>query len=166
MQPSSFLFSLSPSPETSPKLPIWGELNCFIQRLLVVGWGKSQPFIHLPFPTMNSSSDSTETPLAKKRLTMQRFCVCVCMLNHFSHVQLCEAIWDAAHQAPLYMEFSRQEYWSGLPFTYLGDWACIHCLWNFTLIFITCVTLLLADNLILLNLSTLICKLDDFDCKD
>ena len=115
MQPSSFLFSLSPSPETSPKLPVWGELNCFIQRLLVVGWGKSQPFIHLPFPTMNSSSDSTETPLAKKRLTMQRFCVCVCMLNHFSHVQLYEAIWDAAHQAPLSMEFSRQEYWSGLP---------------------------------------------------
>ena len=24
--------------------------------------------------------------------------------------------WTAAHQAPLSMEFSRQEYWSGLPF--------------------------------------------------
>ena len=24
--------------------------------------------------------------------------------------------WTVAHQAPLYMEFSRQEYWSGLPF--------------------------------------------------
>ena len=26
-----------------------------------------------------------------------------------------------AHQAPLYMEFSRQEYWSGLPFPSAGD---------------------------------------------
>ena len=24
--------------------------------------------------------------------------------------------WTVAHQAPLFMEFSRQEYWSGLPF--------------------------------------------------
>ena len=24
--------------------------------------------------------------------------------------------WTAAHQAPLFMEFSRQEYWYGLPF--------------------------------------------------
>ena len=24
--------------------------------------------------------------------------------------------WTVAHQAPLSMEFSRQEYWSGLPF--------------------------------------------------
>ena len=26
-----------------------------------------------------------------------------------------------AHQAPLSMEFSRQDYWSGLPFPFLGD---------------------------------------------
>ena len=33
--------------------------------------------------------------------------------------QLCPALeipWTVAHQAPLSMEFSRQEYWSGLPF--------------------------------------------------
>ena len=29
--------------------------------------------------------------------------------------------WTAAHQAPLSMEFSRQEYWSGLPFPSLED---------------------------------------------
>ena len=29
--------------------------------------------------------------------------------------------WTIAHQAPLSMEFSRQEYWSGLPFPSLGD---------------------------------------------
>ena len=29
--------------------------------------------------------------------------------------------WTVAHQAPLFMEFSRQEYWSGLPFPFPGD---------------------------------------------
>ena len=28
----------------------------------------------------------------------------------------CATLWTAAHQAPLSMEFSRQEYWSGLSF--------------------------------------------------
>ena len=29
--------------------------------------------------------------------------------------------WTVAHQAPLSIGFSRQEYWSGLPFPYPGD---------------------------------------------
>ena len=29
--------------------------------------------------------------------------------------------WIVAHQAPLSMEFSQQEYWSGLPFSTSGD---------------------------------------------
>ena len=29
--------------------------------------------------------------------------------------------WTVTHQAPLYMGFSRQEYWSGLPFPSSGD---------------------------------------------
>ena len=38
-----------------------------------------------------------------------------------SCVQLFETPWTVAHQAPLSMEFSRQEYWSGLPFPPPGD---------------------------------------------
>ena len=38
------------------------------------------------------------------------------LLNHFSHVRLCATLWTAAHQAPPSTGFSRQEYWSGLPF--------------------------------------------------
>ena len=30
-------------------------------------------------------------------------------------------LWTVAHQAPLSMKFSRQEYWSGLPFPPPGD---------------------------------------------
>ena len=33
------------------------------------------------------------------------------------------APWAIAHQAPLLMEFSRQEYWSGVPFPTLRDLA-------------------------------------------
>ena len=39
----------------------------------------------------------------------------------FSRVRLFATPWTAAPQAPLSMGFSRQEYWSGLPFPPLGD---------------------------------------------
>ena len=38
-----------------------------------------------------------------------------------SHVQLFATPWTAAHQAPLSMEFSRQEYWNGFPSPPPGD---------------------------------------------
>ena len=38
-----------------------------------------------------------------------------------SHVQLFATSWTVAYQAPLSMRFSRQEYWSGLPFPSPGD---------------------------------------------
>ena len=37
-------------------------------------------------------------------------------VKSLSHVQLFAAPWTVAYQAPLSMGFSRQEYWSGLPF--------------------------------------------------
>ena len=39
------------------------------------------------------------------------------LLSHFSRVRLCAAPWMAAHQAPPSLGSSRQEYWSGLPFS-------------------------------------------------
>ena len=38
------------------------------------------------------------------------------LLSRFSHVRLSTTPETAAHQAPLSLGFSRQEYWSGLPF--------------------------------------------------
>ena len=43
------------------------------------------------------------------------------MLIHFSRVQLFVTLWTVAHQAPLSVEFSRREYWSGLPCPPPGD---------------------------------------------
>ena len=45
-------------------------------------------------------------------------CVCVCVL---SRVQLFAAPWTVACQTPLPVEFSRQDYWSRVPFTTPGD---------------------------------------------
>ena len=38
-----------------------------------------------------------------------------------SHVGLFVTPWTVAHQAPLLVEFSKQEYWSGLLFLSPGD---------------------------------------------
>ena len=42
-------------------------------------------------------------------------CVCMCVLSCFICVQLFATPWTVAHQAPLSMGLSRQEYWSVLP---------------------------------------------------
>ena len=44
-----------------------------------------------------------------------------CMLSLVSHVWLFATLWTVALQASLSMEFTRQEYWSGLPWPSLGD---------------------------------------------
>ena len=48
-------------------------------------------------------------------------CHSLCVLSWFSHVWLFMTLWTVALQAPLSMRFSRQEYWSGLPFLSPGD---------------------------------------------
>ena len=48
-------------------------------------------------------------------------CVHAFMLNHFSYVQLIETLWAVACQILLSMGFSRQEYWSGLPWSSAVD---------------------------------------------
>ena len=45
-------------------------------------------------------------------------CMCAPCL---SHILVFATLWTVAHQAPLSMEFSRQDYWSGLPCPPPGD---------------------------------------------
>ena len=42
-------------------------------------------------------------------------------VQSLSRVQLFATLWTVAHQAPLFMEFSREKYWSGLPYPPPGD---------------------------------------------
>ena len=48
-------------------------------------------------------------------------CVKFSEVKSLSHVRLFVTLWTVAYQAPLSMGFSRQEYWSGLPFPSPGD---------------------------------------------
>ena len=45
----------------------------------------------------------------------------MCVYQSLSRVRLFATPWNGAHQAPLSMEFSRQEYWSELPFPAAGS---------------------------------------------
>ena len=45
----------------------------------------------------------------------------LCMLSCFTPVRLFATVWTIVQQDPLSIEFSRQEYWSGLPFPFPGD---------------------------------------------
>ena len=61
---------------------------------------------------------SFSSPRLWVKKTQVLVCVCVCTLRG---VRLFAAPLTVAHQAPLFMEFLRQEYWSGLPFPTPGD---------------------------------------------
>ena len=71
---------------------------------------RSMHSLLIPFPSLSHFSSS-----------LSAFSVCVCVSSHFSCVQLFVSRWTVAHQAPQSMGFSRQEYWSGLPFPPPGD---------------------------------------------
>ena len=68
------------------------------------------------------------------------------LLSHFSRVQLFTTQWTVAYQAPPSMGFSRQEYWSGLPFHSPSEphgFAQIHSLLlassgNSNIVFLSC----------------------------
>ena len=54
--------------------------------------------------------DYYSKPVSFLRFVCDVFCMNVYMLSHFSHVQLCVALWTKDFQAPLSTGFSRQEY--------------------------------------------------------
>ena len=47
-------------------------------------------------------------------------------VKSLSCIRLLATPWTAAYQAPLSMEFPRQEYWSGVPLPSLNDLTYIH----------------------------------------
>ena len=54
--------------------------------------------------------------------------ISACVLSWFSHVQLFVTPWTVALQALLSVEFSRQEYWSGLPCPPPSQLSCQTCI--------------------------------------
>ena len=70
--------------------------------------------------TLNSCQDTEhyQHPRNFPCAHSQSACVCHQLL---SHVWLCGMPWTVTHQVALPIGFSRQEYWSGLPFLPPGD---------------------------------------------
>ena len=77
------------------------------------------PLFRLSF--LFRSPQSTEQSICAIRWVLISYLFHVCLLSHFSHVQLFVTPWTIACQAPFSMESSRQESWSGYPFPSPGD---------------------------------------------
>ena len=75
----------------------------------IVSWVRSCSSLS-PMPPPSLSTDSVTL-----------FSYTVKVKKSLSHVQLFATPWTVARQPPLSMGFSRQEYWSGLPFPSPGD---------------------------------------------
>ena len=115
-------------------------MDCYPQAPLSMGFSRQEYWSGLPFPSAGDLPDlgielmslaspalqAGSLPLASPgniRLTLKP---CIsnsreCLLCHFSCLQLLESPCTEARQTPLSMGFSRQEYWSGLPFPSPGD---------------------------------------------
>ena len=64
---------------------------------------------------LKSSFWSSDLPCLLATAILDSFSLFYLPNNPMDDVGLCETLWTVAHQAPLSMGFSRQEYWSGLP---------------------------------------------------
>ena len=75
----------------------------------------------LPPPCRLAKIIRLETKPSAHSLSVPMVHLSLCMLSQFSHVRLFGTPGTIAHQAPLSMRFSRQEYWSVLPCPPPGD---------------------------------------------
>ena len=86
-------------------------LWCFpfkILLLMSICW-KSSLYLSSPLALAHHHSFSTS------------YVIVICSCSVLSHVWLFVTQWTIVLQIPLSMEFSRQEYWNGLPFPSVGD---------------------------------------------
>ena len=67
---------------------------------------------------IHTCEQKTEKLRMEASSTWPAACVCA---QPLSHVRLVVTLWIVAHQAPLSVRFSRQEYWSGLPYPPPGN---------------------------------------------
>ena len=119
--------SLQPNGLQSTRLLCPGILQARILEWVVISYssGSSWPRDQTQISDVSCIGKSGSLPLVPpgkpKPLAFLCLCVCVCVLSRFGHVQLFATLWTVACQAPLTVEFSRQEYRSGLPSPSPGD---------------------------------------------
>ena len=81
--------------------------------------GKGNPCS--PLVGMYTGSATMENNMEPLQKIQSRSTMCCVRVQSLSRAQLFATPWIIALQAPLSMEFSRQDYWSGLPFPSPGD---------------------------------------------
>ena len=101
--------------------PVDGILLCWWNSPLLMEFSRQEYWSGLPFPSPNlgiETGSPVSPALAGRFFTHWATweAPLYIMLSCFSRVWLCATPWTAAHQAPLFTGFSRQEHWSGLPF--------------------------------------------------
>ena len=111
--------------------PWWLEPTCSLEKKSA-RWSTPLPYSGLPASTSvapskmgtdNKISTSYWKNLQYWLIRMQRWTEKRSnnKVKSLSHVQLFATPWTLAYQAPWSMGFSRQQYWSGLPFSSPGD---------------------------------------------
>ena len=97
---------------TMRNIPPWMALT--LEAGASILWKANLQYV---FTTSTISSLWTSNPnslnYCKKKM--------IYVLSRFSCVQLSATQWTLAHQTPLSIRFSSQEYWSGLPFSFPGN---------------------------------------------
>ena len=98
--------------------------NTQVPKTLLETWGLISPW-SVTLESLCKANCLNIPPHVKCKMYIVQFSYpCVAeWLNAqlLSHVWLFASPWTVAHQAPLSSGFSRQEYWSGLPFPPPGD---------------------------------------------
>ena len=94
---------------------------CVCVCVCVSGWGVSTQtsnyLITTRCPTLQLNSDTILLDIISSSIGQALTYKCACMhAQLLGCVWLFATLWTVASQAPLFMGFSRQEYWSGLPF--------------------------------------------------
>ena len=111
--PGSLRVAENTIPWTKSKVLLWDTGNS-VQHPVISHSGKEyeQECIHT-YNWITLYTAETDTTFKST--------ICVHVLSYFSHVWLFVTPQTVAHQAPLSMEFSKQEYWSGFPCPPPGD---------------------------------------------
>ena len=83
-------------------------------------WSESALCIHIS--PCSGASPSSHPSRSSQSTELSSLCyIAVSEWKMLSHVHLFATPWIVIHQVSLSMEFSRQEYWSGLPFPFPRD---------------------------------------------
>ena len=93
---------------------VWLSFSMWMQRCALSKLPQAHESLQAyPLPSISLLAPSILLDEEKENQRGEVLKSCVCVLSGFSHVWLFATPWTAAHQAPLSMGFSKQEYWSG-----------------------------------------------------